>query len=78
MNDNGRWADAKMGAVQSPPGISKSEEQRGTRAQLLRACSLLGLAFVIGFAVLFLSRGSPQDAQPSMQAVRSPISQGRP
>jgi hypothetical protein len=58
MNDDGRWANAKMSAVQSPHSISQREEQRGTRALLLRACSLLGLALVIGFAVLFLSRAS--------------------
>ena len=74
MNDDGRWANAKMSAVQSPPGISQREEQRGTRALLLRACSLLGLAFIIGLAVLFLSRGSPPDT--SAQAARSAISQG--
>ena len=74
MNDDGRRANAKMSAVQSPPGISQREEQRGTRALLLRACSLLGLALIIGFAVLFLSRGSPQDT--SAQASRSAISQG--
>jgi len=76
MNDNGRWTNAKMSAVQSPPGISQCEEQRGTRTLLLRACSLLGLAFVIGFAVLSLSRVSPQDTQLPTQAGRSAISQG--
>ena len=43
---------------------------------MLRACSLLGLAFVIGFAVLSLSRVSPQDTQLPTQAGRSAISQG--
>jgi len=76
MDDNGHWANAKMSAVQSPPGISQREEQRGTRALLLRACSLLGLVLVIGLAVLFLNGVSPQDNQLSPQATRSPISRG--
>jgi hypothetical protein len=76
MHDNGRWANAKMNAVQSPPGISQCEEQRGTRTLLLRACSLLGLALVISLAVLFLDGVSPQDSQLSTQAMRSAMSRG--
>jgi len=76
MDDNGHWANAKMSAVQSPPGISQRQEQRGSRALLLRACSLLGLVLVIGLAVLFLNGVSPQDNQLATQAMRSPISRG--
>jgi len=76
MDDNRHWANAKMSAVQSPPGISQRQEQRGSRALLLRACSLLGLVLVIGLAVLFLNGVSPQDNQLSSQVMRSPISRG--
>jgi hypothetical protein len=74
MNDNERWANTKMSAVQSPASFSQCEERRSTRALLLRACSLLGLAFVIGLAALFLSHG--WDAQVSTQTARSGINQG--
>jgi hypothetical protein len=57
MNDNERQANTKMSAVHSPARISESEERRGTRGLLLRACSLLSLAFVVALAALFLSRG---------------------
>ena len=76
MNNNERSANARMNAVQSPASISECEERRGTRALLLRACSLLGLVFVLSLAALFLSHGSPQDAQLPTQAARSVIGPG--
>jgi hypothetical protein len=76
MNDKKSWANTRMSAVQSPASISQREQRRGSRALLLQACSLLGLAFVVGMAALFLGQGSPQDPQLSAQAARPAIGQG--
>jgi len=76
MDDDESWANTRMSAVQSPASISQREQRRGTRALLLQACSLLGLAFVVGMAALFLGQGSQQDAQLSAQAARPAIGQG--
>jgi len=78
MNDDERRANTKMSAVHSPASISGAEERRGTRALLLRACSLLSLALVVGLAALFLSRGWSQDMQQNTQleAARSTMTQG--
>jgi hypothetical protein len=76
MDDNESWANTRMSAVQSPASISQREQRRGTRALLLQACSLLGLAFVVGMAALFLSQGPPQDPQLSAQEARPAIGQG--
>ena len=80
MNDNERSANTRLSAVHSPASVSATEERRDTRALLLRACSLLTLAFVVGLAVLFLTGGSPQHIQlqqdTQVQAARSTMIQG--
>jgi len=75
MDDDQSWANTRMSAVQSPASISQREQRRDTRAQLLRVCSLLGLALVIALAALFLTE-APQDSRLSTQARPSTIGLG--
>jgi hypothetical protein len=74
MSDDS-WTNTRMNTVQSPASITQNDERRGSRTQLLRACSLLGLALVVALAALFLSHLGPQNAQPSTQAARPLIDQ---